>query len=117
MTAMPPQDDPQYTSRKPALVTYEEVMKISGRLDLIAHDLKPLSRLPETVAALDRRIQTQEQSMPAWGVKLNDKVHELELTDARAQQAGSTWKDALTWANTALILLFGAASLYLSLHH
>lgn len=103
-------------TRRPALLTMEKVMELHSRLDLLAQKMEGFNRVLDAVAALERRILTQELSVPAGALlTLQAKVHELELVNARSAQSGSTWKEALTWFNTGLLLLFAAIGAYLAL--
>lgn len=104
-------------TKRPYPITYEKVMELHSRLDLIAQELKGLIPLLGTVSSLERRLTIQETSVSASTLmKMQDRLHELELSDARQSQSGSTWKEALMWLNTGLLLLLGVATLWLAIH-
>lgn len=103
-----PDDNDQPTTKRPALLTYEQVMALHSRLDVLTQELKGLGPLMNAVAAIDRRLTIQETSVsPSALMALQERVRQLELSDTRQAQSGTTWEKSLMWLNTAV--LFGIA--------
>lgn len=98
--------DDQPTTKRPYPLTYEKVLELHTRLDILTQELKGLAPLMNAVAAIDRRLTIQETSVsPAALMALQERVRQLELSDTRQVQSGSTWEKSLMWLNTAALLV------------